>query len=223
MRIIAGEWRGRTLVVPAGQGTRPMLDRVRESLFSILGDLVEDAHVLDLYAGSGSLGLEALSRGARHARFVERGSAALEALARNVEELGAKELARIVRGNALSRSSWSDEARSRARAATTRATEIASSAAAPGEHEPFDIVFFDPPYPLLDQPAERAKLFDVVDELVEHHLSPHGVVVFHLPQSSVGTLRFASGRRGELRTYGSSALCLVWKREAPHAGARPSA
>lgn len=228
MRIIAGEWGGRHLQAPAGNGTRPMLDRVRESLFGVLGDLVEDARVLDLYAGSGSLGLEALSRGARHARFVERGAAALDALKANANALGANERARIVRGNALSRESWSDAPKAafaaRKRAGKSRSEEAAvlepsNAAEAPPPEVTFDLVFFDPPYALLDAPAERARLFATVDELADRHLTAQGVVVFHLPEKSIGTLRFASGRRGELRTYGTSTLCLIWKRDETHLAA----
>ena len=71
MRIIAGQLRGRKLASPPGRGTRPLLDRVREALFSTLGPGIVDSYVLDLFAGSGSLGLEALSRGAAFARLVE--------------------------------------------------------------------------------------------------------------------------------------------------------
>ncbi len=88
MRIIAGRARGRTLSGPKGSGTRPMTDRVREALFSSLGDRVVEARVLDLYAGSGSLGLEALSRGARSVVFVERAREALTALRRNAAAVG---------------------------------------------------------------------------------------------------------------------------------------
>src|SRR4029453_1137166 len=72
MRIIAGEFGGRHIEAPAGDSTRPMLDRVREALFGTLGERVLEARVLDLYAGSGSLGLEALSRGAAYVHFVEQ-------------------------------------------------------------------------------------------------------------------------------------------------------
>lgn len=223
MRIIAGEWGGRHLQAPAGNGTRPMLDRVRESLFGVLGDLVDDARVLDLYAGSGSLGLEALSRGARHARFVERSAAALDALKANASALGAGERARIVRGNALSRESWSDAPKlpyaARKHAGQPPSAEPVAPANAAGTAVPdvrFDLVFFDPPYALLDAPVERARLFATVDELADRHLTPPGVVVFHLPEKSIGTLRFASGRRGELRSYGTSTLCLIWKRDETH-------
>lgn len=93
MRIIAGEWRGRKLVAPKGDTTRPTADRTRERLFSMLtsrlGDFA-DLQVLDLFAGSGALGLEALSRGADHCTFVEQDQAALKALEKNIATLNAK-------------------------------------------------------------------------------------------------------------------------------------
>ena len=102
MRIIAGEWRGRRLVAPKGDTTRPTADRTRERLFSMLtsrlGDF-EDLQVLDLFAGSGALGLEALSRGAAHCTFVEQDQSAIRALEQNIETLGADADVRI--GSAL--------------------------------------------------------------------------------------------------------------------------
>lgn len=88
MRVIAGHAKGRRLKSPAGQGTRPMMDRVKEALFSSLGSRVPGADVLDLYAGSGALGIEALSRGAASAVFVEQGWKALQALRSNLEAVG---------------------------------------------------------------------------------------------------------------------------------------
>jgi len=88
MRIIAGMAKGRRLSGPSGSGTRPMTDRAREALFSSLGDSVVDARVFDLYAGSGSIGLEALSRGAESVVFVERARPALLALRRNIDSVG---------------------------------------------------------------------------------------------------------------------------------------
>ena len=87
MRVVAGEFKGRRLVAPRGSRTRPTADRVREALFSMLGD-VSGARVLDLYAGSGALGLEALSRGARRCVFVETDGAACRAIRANLETLG---------------------------------------------------------------------------------------------------------------------------------------
>src|SRR4051794_14529401 len=85
MRVIAGEAKGRTLFAPKGTGTRPATDRIRETLFAILEPDLEGVSVLDLFAGAGTMGIEALSRGAAHATFVERSAAALVALRRNLE------------------------------------------------------------------------------------------------------------------------------------------
>jgi 16S rRNA (guanine966-N2)-methyltransferase len=90
VRVVAGEFRGRRLAAPRGTRTRPTADRVREALFSMLGD-VSGARVLDLYAGSGALGIEALSRGADSAVFVERDPRAVAAIERNLESLGVEE------------------------------------------------------------------------------------------------------------------------------------
>lgn len=124
MRIVAGEWRGRTLVAPSGTTTRPTTDKVREAVFNALGSLglVEGALVLDLYAGSGALGFEALSRGAEHCTFVERDRAALSAIEANRAELGARPVTRVVNGDPL-----------------TMARSIDA-----------DLVFADPPYDFDD-------------------------------------------------------------------------
>lgn len=98
MRIIAGAWRGRPLVAPAGEATRPTSDRAREGLFSMLASRIgsfEGLQVADLFAGTGAAGLEALSRGAAHCTFVETDRAALDALRRNVASLGAGERADV--------------------------------------------------------------------------------------------------------------------------------
>jgi 16S rRNA (guanine966-N2)-methyltransferase len=92
MRIIAGDWRGRPLVAPKGDATRPTADRTREALFSMLVSRLgsfEGLRVADLFAGSGALGLEALSRGAAHCTFVEHDGAALDVLKANIAKLGA--------------------------------------------------------------------------------------------------------------------------------------
>jgi 16S rRNA (guanine(966)-N(2))-methyltransferase RsmD len=120
-RVIAGRYGGRRLQAPPGDATRPTADRVREALFSILGARTEDARVLDLFAGTGALGLEALSRGARSVTFVERAGPALTALRANLAALGAE--ADVVRADALR---W-------LRSASDRAPQ-------------YDLVFLDPPY-----------------------------------------------------------------------------
>ena len=124
MRVIAGRFGGRRLVAPKGRSTtRPTSDRVREAIFSMLGDLHE-ARVLDLFAGTGALGIEALSRGAARAVFVERDPAALAALQANLRALELDEHeAEVRRGEAL--------------AALRSARERA---------ETYDLVLIDPPY-----------------------------------------------------------------------------
>jgi len=119
MRIIAGKWRGRTIEAPPGGRTRPTADRARETLFSMLTSRLggfDDLRIADLFAGSGALGFEALSRGATSATFVESDSQAAGVIRRNAERLGASALV------------------------------LTSSALALPESDPFDLIFADPPY-----------------------------------------------------------------------------
>ncbi|MEO5774661.1 MAG: 16S rRNA (guanine(966)-N(2))-methyltransferase RsmD [Sphingomicrobium sp.] len=121
MRIIAGAWRGRPLIAPAGMDTRPTADRVRETLFSMLTSRLgtfDELRVADLFAGSGALGFEALSRGAASATFVERDPKAIAAIRTNAAKLGAEGRVQILGGSAL----------------------------ALPRSDPFDLVLADPPY-----------------------------------------------------------------------------
>jgi 16S rRNA (guanine966-N2)-methyltransferase len=101
MRIIAGLAKGRTLLAPRGTGTRAATDRIREALFAILEPELGDARVLDLFAGAGTMGLEALSRGAAHTTFVERSAAALDALRRNIASTGFADRSEVVAANVI--------------------------------------------------------------------------------------------------------------------------
>lgn len=101
MRIVAGEWGGRRIEAPPGRDTRPTTDRVREAWMSAVAPSIPGARVLDLFAGSGALGLEALSRGAERATFVESAAPALRALRANLQALGAGDRVEVVRGDAL--------------------------------------------------------------------------------------------------------------------------
>src|SRR5688500_9337459 len=133
MRVIAGRLGGRRLVAPRGMKTRPTSDRVREALFSMLGNL-EDRVVLDLYAGTGALGIEAMSRGAARAVFVESARPALEALRQNLASLG------LVGGAAGANSGEG------CHVVGARAERAVVDIARWG---PFDLVFADPPYALV--------------------------------------------------------------------------
>ena len=120
MRIIAGQWRGRPIIAPKGDATRPTADRMREALFSMLASRLgsfEELSVADLFAGSGALGLEALSRGAASCVFVEQDRAAVDALKANIAKLGAK--------------------------ADVRAQSVL---ALPPATKPYDLILMDPPY-----------------------------------------------------------------------------
>jgi 16S rRNA (guanine966-N2)-methyltransferase len=123
MRVIAGIYGGRRLQTPAGMDTRPTSDRVREALFSILGERVRDARVLDLFAGSGALAIEALSRGAAEATLVDNAAPAIRAIGANLEALGAE--ATVVRAEAR---------------------RFLGGASRSGRS--YDLVFLDPPYRL---------------------------------------------------------------------------
>ena len=101
MRIVAGKWRGRRIDAPSDERVRPTGDRVREAWMSIVNPLVPGAKVLDLFAGSGALGLEALSRGAALTDFVDIGAKSLAAIRKNAQSLGAGEEAVIHRVDAL--------------------------------------------------------------------------------------------------------------------------
>ena len=104
MRIVGGSLSGRVLRAPPGAATRPTSEKVREATFNILGNIMgslDGAHVLDLFAGSGALGIEALSRGAVHATFVDAGKPALASVRGNLKELGLEARALVVTGDAV--------------------------------------------------------------------------------------------------------------------------
>jgi 16S rRNA (guanine966-N2)-methyltransferase len=121
MRIVGGEWRGRIIKAPRGRAVRPTLDRVREAWMSIVQLSLPGARVLDLFAGSGALGIEALSRGAVSAQFVDSDPRSLSVLRENLTTLGATDRATVTRSDAIA---------------------FAGSLAA----DAYDVVFADPPY-----------------------------------------------------------------------------
>jgi 16S rRNA (guanine966-N2)-methyltransferase len=133
MRIIGGRFGGRRLVVPKDSRVRPTGDRVREAWMSILGDALAGARVLDLFAGSGALGLEALSRGAQSATFVELSPVSLQALHANITALGVEETTSVHRGDAMR---YAERLPERA----------------------FDVVLADPPY-TVDYASRLVALF----------------------------------------------------------------
>src|SRR5689334_22791675 len=99
MRIIAGEFRGRKLLPPQSDTTRPITDRVKQSLFDILTPHIEGSRIYDLFAGTGSMGLECLSRGASHATFFDSDRSALERLKKNIAALKVEDRSQIIPGD----------------------------------------------------------------------------------------------------------------------------
>lgn len=175
MRIIGGAFRSRALVAPPGTGTRPTTDRVREAIFSMVEARMDltDVRVLDLFAGSGALGLEAMSRGAIHGTFVESARGALGALRKNCEALGVGDRVEVVplsveRGLAVLRG-------------------------------PFLLIFADPPYA---QVAQRASPLSAVLEAMPRLLASGGLFVLeHGARDAppeIGALGLArTGRHGD--------------------------
>lgn len=148
MRVVAGEAKGRRLVSPPASITRSATERIRESVFAILEPRLEGAAVLDLFAGAGTLGIEALSRGAARATFVERSGPALAAIRTNLRATGYADRARVVRASVLTFLGRDDQS------------------------GPYDIVFCDPPFP-----DEAAMTRTLGHTGLRSSLSPDGIVV----------------------------------------------
>jgi 16S rRNA (guanine(966)-N(2))-methyltransferase RsmD len=171
MRVLAGALKGRRLVTPRGSTTRPTADQVRLALMDTLMPHLPEARLLDLFAGAGGVGLEALSRGAAHATFVERDARAVAALRENVETLGVAAQARVERGDV--------------RAALERLAR---------EGARFDLVFLDPPYdedlvtPTLEQLGASATVAPEALVIAQHRTK-------QAPAGTFGRLRAYRTRR----------------------------
>lgn len=180
LRVIAGSARGRRLRTLPGRGTRPTSDRVKEALFNILGRKVEGARVLDLYAGTGNLGIEALSRGAAAAVFVDSNPACRRLIAENLAALG-----------------WADRG---------RVVEMDAAAAVRllgRRGERFDLVFVDPPY-------ERGLIRPTLAAMAEGGvLAPGGIaVVEHSPREGLEPLP-RGWELADRRRYGATLVSFV--------------
>ena len=184
MRVIAGVAKGRKLVAPKGRRIRPTADRVKESLFSIIADRIKGSAVLDLYAGTGALAIEALSRGAAAATLVDSDETAVAAIHRNLEETGLAERAAVVR------------------APVTQALDRLTS-----EARAFDLLFLDPPYKI-----EAAGL-EIVLAKAAGCLRQRGLIVLEhrpdLPEVEVSPGLVMVDRR----RYGDTGLSFYKKRE----------
>jgi 16S rRNA (guanine(966)-N(2))-methyltransferase RsmD len=193
MRIIAGLLRSRSLQAPSGLNTRPTSDRLRETLFNVLAPRIEGARFLDLYAGSGAVGLEALSRGAARVEFVEKASAALRVLSGNLERLGL----------AASRETAGFHIHAAAVGAFLR------KAAAAQKREPYDVLFLDPPY---DAAEEYAATLGLLGGSAAGLLAEGAVVIAEHRRKERLEERYGSLERTRLLEQGDATLSFY----APH-------
>jgi 16S rRNA (guanine966-N2)-methyltransferase len=182
MRIIGGEFRSRQLLAPKTDATRPITDRVKQSLFDILAPEIENARVYDCFAGTGSMGLECLSRGAAHAMFFEADRSAAALLRKNIATLRVQDRSTVIDRDLFKWFDHSDE--STARAA---------------------LIFLDPPYRMLREQPE--KLTCLVASILAKHLTPDGIIIFR--HDAHDHLEFPSTTTADTRTYGDMTLELL--------------
>jgi 16S rRNA (guanine966-N2)-methyltransferase len=157
VRIIAGEFRRRKLLASPGLTTRPITDRVKETLFELMGDDLVGLKIADVFAGTGSLGLEALSRGAKSAVFIESDRRAFELLRQNVATLGVEDRTLCWRTDAL-RSSYRPKG--------------------VDEFVPFDVVFFDPPYRMTTQLGPEKPMYHALLRLARDTVTSPGALLY---------------------------------------------
>lgn len=188
-RIIAGAHRSRALETIEGMSTRPYTDRVKESVFNILQGNIEGANVLDLFAGIGTMGLEAASRGAASVLMVERDRRVFAALERNVELLGAGDVVTAVQGDALSTLPMLRSPR------------------------PLHVVFVDPPFAMMEEERTRARVFEQIDRVAEL-VEPDGFIILRSPLQHPRVDHSIEGLHGpEVRTYRKQQNVLLYSRE----------
>ncbi len=186
MRIIAGHNRGLKLATPKGIEVRPILDRVRESLFGILRNDVPEARVADLFAGTGVIGLEALSRGAESCVFVDRDTSCIATINDNIQRAHLEDRSRVARGDVF------------------RSAKILI------EDGPFDLVFVDPPYRMLRSPREHKKVEAFIAQLGEPDiLAEDGIVVFRFPSDADVPDRIGPLAQTDQRRYGGMKIALL--------------
>jgi 16S rRNA (guanine(966)-N(2))-methyltransferase RsmD len=193
MRIIAGTFRSRTLAAPPGMSTRPTSDRLRETLFNVLAPRIQDAAFLDLYAGSGAVGLEAVSRGAARVAFVERAPTALKILHDNLARLA---ISSGVRVHAKSVSAF-------LKSATRPDPKSTDPKPANSKSERYDVVFLDPPY---EEAKEYAITLELLGGPAQGILAPGAVVVAEHRRKQSLDEQYGNLKRTRVLEQGDAAL-----------------
>ncbi len=188
-RIIAGTHRSRALETIEGMSTRPYTDRVKESVFNILQGHIEGANVLDLFAGIGTMGLEAVSRGAASVLMVERDRRVYAALERNIDRLGVDDVAVALQGDALS------------------TLPILRSP------RPLHVVFVDPPFAMMEDDRTRPRVLEQIQRLADL-VDPQGFIILRTPLKHPRVDHAIAGLVGpEVRTYRKQHSVLFFSRE----------
>ena len=202
MRIIAGTKARMTILPPRDLTTRPITDRVKESLFSILQPRIPDSQIADLFCGTGSLGLEALSRGARHALMIDRDLDALSRLKKNIDKLQFKQLATIIKADSfkfnLEKLTPTEQPN------TTDQTTKPHRLARP------DIVFLDPPYKLSFDTSPNSPLGDLLNRF-SSNLDPGALVIVRQQRRAELNQSYQNLHLADRREYGSMALSFLEK------------
>jgi 16S rRNA (guanine966-N2)-methyltransferase len=187
MRIIAGTKRGMKLFSPETDVTRPITDRVKESLFNVLQnyDLLAGARVADLFCGVGSLGLEALSRGATYVTFVEQDAGVIDVLEKNIAKAGFGSQSRAVRASAFR-----------------------AGAPVGPEGRPYDLVFVDPPYATTQEVGEHSSLADLL-QVLQGQVVTRGVVVVRTHRRVSVLEDYGSFHAVDRRAWGTMSIVLL--------------
>lgn len=189
MRIISGKGKGKRLTALSSKKTRPILDRVKESLFNILGDSILDSVVLDLFAGTGSLGIEALSRGAKRCLFVDNSTNAIRVIKKNLRDTGFLKKTVVLKINAFRLAGFLKNT-----------------------HIKFDLMLVAPPYKLLDTDCrDRKRIFSLLDECVSREIiNEKGVIVLqHHKKQMVSQESFKQLKVIDERRYGTTQLTFL--------------
>ena len=182
MRVISGLKKGYKLKAPKGKDTRPTEDRIKESLFNILRDIDEESIVLDLFAGSGSIGIEFLSRGAKKAYFIDKSYLSIKTIKDNLEHTGLKEKAEIIKNDSI------------------KSIRLFGS-----QEIMFDYIFIDPPY-------GEGLIMEVLEKISsEEILKRDGIIIVEHEKELVLGDRIYDFKRLDYRNYGSKSLTIYSK------------
>ncbi|HLD35705.1 MAG TPA: 16S rRNA (guanine(966)-N(2))-methyltransferase RsmD [Planctomycetota bacterium] len=194
VKIISGFYKGTNLFSPVGVDIRPALARMKNSLFNILAGQIEGQDVLDLFAGTGSLGFEALSRGARRCFFIDNQRACIDAIQKSIGKLRLEKQAQVILMDSFNIVSYTLKSEER-----------------------FNYIFVDPPYRYYDAGPEREKLFGVISQVAENNILAKGgmIIVEHRSNkidedalNMVGQLK-----RVDLRNYGQTSLSFLKRKK----------